>query len=431
MKRKYIAIISVILLHALLLPLLSACSKSGDGDASPETTEKPEPDDVSDTDKYKDIEKDYIKTDGAKFVNSSGDEFIIKGWGFYNGNSSTPNMTFNEDDYKTLSDIGFNAIRFYFGSAVFETVPVNGATYRNLNQAAFDWIDRHVEWAKKYNMKIILNMHHSPGETDIGARSLFTDSDRQDRFIAIWRAIAEYFKDEPAILGFDIINEPNCGIAEGDTRPYTAAFDLYQFIVQRTINEIREVNKNQIIIVERLWISGAKNSRDNSSPNDQSDKWQNVNGKYNFPDITDDNYAYTYHIYEPRYVHQTAGGLDDGGNRVYPSSQVTKWDEKDPETKKPWEMNKRFLEYAYTIPMDYIRNEKGVPFYIGELGIHVDNFEANSLGENRGGRQWVLDLMEIFDKHKISFSYHSYFIDEFHPVFNEKLEDAFRTAFGS
>jgi hypothetical protein len=94
-------------------------------------------------------------------------------------------------------------------------------------------------------------------------------------------------------------------------------------------------------------------------------------------------------------------------------------------------MNKRFLEYAYTIPLDYIRNEVGVPAFIGEFGIHVDNFEENSFGVNRGGRQWVLDLMDIFEQHKISFSYHSYYINEFHPVFNENLEEAFRTAFGT
>ena len=57
--------------------------------------------------------------------------------------------------------------------------------------------------------------------------------------------------------------------------------------------------------------------------------------------------------------------------------------------------------------MNYIRNEMGVPFYIGELGIHIDNFEENSFG------------------------YHSYFIDEFHPKFNENLEKAFRTAFSA
>jgi len=94
-------------------------------------------------------------------------------------------------------------------------------------------------------------------------------------------------------------------------------------------------------------------------------------------------------------------------------------------------MNKDFLEYAYTLPLDYIRNVKGVPCFVGELGLHVSNFERNNAGVNKGGEQWVLDVMEILKQHGLSFSYHSYRIDEFHPRFNKNLEAAFRKAFGT
>jgi hypothetical protein len=296
-------------------------------------------------------------------------------------------------------------------------------------------------------MKIILNMHHSPGATTIGAPGLFTSSVNQERFVILWKIIAQRYADEPVMLGYDLINEPNCKILEGDTpdNKFAGAFDLYQKIMQRTIDAIREVDKNHVIIVERLWISGVNeralnvpaNGYYNSSPNDQRDTWQNVNGKFNFPDLVDNNYAYTYHVYEPgRYVHQYTGsgaGDDDGSggpNRIYPSNTVAKWNENDPKTGKSWTMNKDFVEYSYTIPLDYVRKVKGVPCFVGELGTHVSNFENNAAGVNKGGRQWILDVMEILDKHELSFSYHCYRIDEFHPKFNEKFESSFMKAFG-
>jgi hypothetical protein len=297
-------------------------------------------------------------------------------------------------------------------------------------------------------MKIILNMHHSPGATTIGAPGLFSRMEYQNRFVALWKEIARRYADEPTILGYDIINEPHCRILPSDTpdNGFTGAFNLYQALMQRTIDTIREVDKNHVIFVERLWISGVNeralgkpaNGYYNSLPNDQRDTWQNVNGKYNFPDLIDYNYAYTYHVYEPgRYAHQytgSGGGDDDGSggpNRVYPSDTVAKWNENDPKTGKPWTMNKDFLEYSYTIPLTYIREVKGVPAFIGELGIHVSNFENNASGLNKGGKQWILDLMEILDKHGLSFSYHCYRIDEFHPGFNKKFESALRKAFGT
>lgn len=47
-------------------------------------------------------------------------------------------------------------------------------------------------------------------------------------------------------------------------------------------------------------------------------------------------------------------------------------------------MNKDFVEYSYTIPLEYIRNTKKVPCFLGELGIHVSNFEKNAFGIEKG-----------------------------------------------
>ena len=393
-----------------------------------------------------DIPKEFIRTEGTKFVDGEGNEFIIRAKGLWNGNPATAMRAtdFNEGTYRKLASIGFNAVRFYFAADTFENVSSESVTYK---EDAFEWLERHIAWAKKHHMKIVMNMHHSPGAATIHAPGLFTNPN-QDRFVALWRTIAERYANEPTILGFDLINEAKCRILSGDTpeNRFVGAFNLYQNLIQRTIDAIREVNNNHVIIVERLWISGVDEAAlgvptigyYNTLPNDQRDTWQNVNGKFNFPDLVDHNYAYTYHVYEPsRFVFQYTGASDGrfdddgsgGPNRVYPSDIVAKWDVIDPKTGRSWTMNKDFLEYAYTIPLDYIRNIKGVPAFVGELGVHVSNFENNAAGVNKGARQWILDTMEILDRHKLSFSYHSYRINEYHPIFNEHLESAFREAF--
>jgi len=350
----------------------------------------------------------FIKTDGTGFVDGNGAEYIIKGMGFWGGNGSTAPYNFRESDFKNMADLGFNSVRLYLSANFFEDTSTQPISYK---EATWDWLDERIEWVRKYNMTLVLNFHFTPGAASISDRELFINAGFQDRLVALWRAVAERYAGEPAIAAYDIVNEPTSRAIPGDPKPYHATFKIWEDLANRVIAAIREVDTNHVIIIERLWLSDCEDPRDNTSPNDQHDNWQNVNGKFNFPDITDpaNNYAYTYHCYEPgRYVHQSAGTPDsEGSDRVYPSDIIAKHD-------GSWKMNKQFLEHAYTIPLDYIKG-KNVPAYIGELGIHIGNFQENSQGVNKGGRQWLLDILDILNKHKLSFNYHPYYESEITP----------------
>ncbi|MCL2775555.1 MAG: glycoside hydrolase family 5 protein [Oscillospiraceae bacterium] len=365
----------------------------------------------------------FIRTDGTGFTDGNGNEYIIKGMGFWGGNAPTAPDSFHESDFANMAGIGFNSVRLYLGANFFEDTSTKPVSYKD---ATWTWLNERIEWARKYNMTLVLNFHFTPAAKSISDRALFTDKERQDRLVALWRAVAERCANEPVIAAYDIVNEPNSRVINGDTKPYGATFKVWEDLANRVVAAIREVDMNHVIIIERLWLSGCPNPADNASPNDQHDKWQNVNGKYNFPDITDpaNNYAYTYHCYEPgRYVHQTAGDCNDGTDRVYPADMIAKHDGN-------WKMNKEFLEHVYTIPLDYIKG-KNVPAYIGELGIHIGNFGENSAGINKGGRQWILDVMEILDKYKLSFNFHPYYEYEIRPNVYPALEAALREAFGT
>ncbi len=381
--------------------------------------------------------KGFLKTDGNIFIDETGREIAIRGMG----------NIYTEQDFKNMASIGFNNVRYYLFAKDYE---VN-------NGAAYNWakLNDAIAWAKKYNLTLVLAMMDRPGTN---SPEFFTNQSYQTRLVNFWRALADRYKNETAISAYGLMNEPpiavdnpgnaayNCGNNQNGHHPsqcgnngktrFQQHFDQYQQAIQRIVDAIREVDMNHTVIAERLWLEGGHFS---FGPNDQRDCWQNFDGKYNFPDINDpaNNYAYEYHCYEPgQYVHQSAnfncwqGDCCTNCDRAYPSSTVAKWNVSNPASNQSWTMTKSFLDYEYTVPLNYARNVKNVPVYIGEWGIHIANFKNNSKGENRGGRQYVLDLVDVFTTYGLSNSFHPYFMAEVNPVMDQNLEAAFRAAFG-
>ena len=67
----------------------------------------------------------------------------------------------------------------------------------------------------------------------------------QDQLKALWRAIAQHFRDEPTIAGYDLVNEPS--------PPNRAAWSN---LAEAIISEIRAEDTNHLIIVERALEGG-------------------------------------------------------------------------------------------------------------------------------------------------------------------------------
>ena len=361
---------------------------------------------------------EFVRTYGSKFI-LKGEEIVFRGAGQW------PGAGWNSTTYQKLASVGFNSVRLY--------IDARNSTFENPGDVkpGFSTIDNQIALAKENNMTIILNVHFTPGSSGISDRNFFIYTDYQERLANFWRTIAERYKDEPTIVGFDLINEPTVRLDPGATSnydcngtPYLSYFEHYQDIIQNIVDAIREVDNTHIIFTERLWIDPGPNCYNCwwFGINDQRDCWQNYDGKFNFPDIMDaaNNYAYTYHCYEPNtYCHQTL----EGRTAMYPSSKTARYNE-GPNGVPPWKYCKEYLDYAYTIPMAYIREVKNVPIYIGELGIHEGNYQY-------GGTQYVEDLYDILlNWYKLSSSFHPYNIGEFHPTMNADHEYALRRAFG-
>lgn len=153
-----------------------------------------------------------------------------------------------EDDIKYLRSIGANHIRVPFNYRMF-----TGEHYMGAQDHGFKYLDRVVEWSEKHDLWVLLDMHAAPGgqtgdniDDSHGYPFLFTDEASQDQIVEIWTRIAEHYKDNNTVIGYDLLNEPIAHYFEEDFEILNPALEpLYKRITE----SIREVDPNHIIFL--------------------------------------------------------------------------------------------------------------------------------------------------------------------------------------
>ncbi len=255
---------------------------------------------------------DFVHAEGRYIIGIDGERLEIRGMALGNSvwnSPTTPNLNHHtENSYRELSEMGFNCVRFYLNYEMFESDDV---PYK-YKESGFEWIDKNIEWAKKYNMGLILNMHCPQGgyQSQGNGTALWTDEENQKRLAGLWRAIAERYADEPTIWGYGLINEPFPPLL--GTAEETLA--LHEKLVKTLVSEIRAAAPYQMIFTEKP--NGAKDSR--------SGEWLALSWKTTFPIIDDSNIVYEFHCYDPFYfTHQDTGWAGTTGiTMTYPSDDV-------------------------------------------------------------------------------------------------------------
>ncbi len=166
-------------------------------------------------------------------------------------------------DIDSLASWGFNSVRLPMHFQLF-TLPVDKEPVAGQNtwlKEGFELTDSLLSWCKANKIYLILDLHAAPGgqgnDLNISDRnpskpSLWESRDNQLKTIALWRKLAERYRDEPWIGGYDIINEPNWGFQ--DTADFRGTEEqknipLRNLMVEIT-SEIRKIDKKHIIIIE-------------------------------------------------------------------------------------------------------------------------------------------------------------------------------------
>ncbi len=137
-----------------------------------------------------------------------------------------------EDDFVFLKSLGINVLRLALNHNHFENDQAPG----KYNEDGFKHLDRVLHLCKKYEIFAILDMHTAPGGQNLDSHSgnqagvqLFWEyASLRESLINLWGYIADRYKEETILAGFDILNEP-CFVSNAD---------VFNDFYEKTINKI-------------------------------------------------------------------------------------------------------------------------------------------------------------------------------------------------
>jgi len=230
----------------------------------------------------------FLRVQGNQIVNEKGENFLLRGIGLGGWMLQEPYMfqlsevagnqtdikskisrligqkncdelytrfldnMITEKDIEALKKWGFNSVRLPMHYNLF-SLPVDKEPVAGQNtwlETGFKLTDNLLSWCRKNNIYLILDLHATPGgqgndrpiaDIDTLKPRLWQSEANQMKTIALWKKLAEKYKDEEWIGGYDLINETNYKL-EGNE----ALKKLFLEITQ----EIRKVDKKHIIFIE-------------------------------------------------------------------------------------------------------------------------------------------------------------------------------------
>ncbi|MDN3637488.1 carbohydrate-binding protein [Simiduia curdlanivorans] len=266
----------------------------------------------------------YVKTDGTQILDETGAPLYLSGinlgnwllWegylmmGDFNYRTHTQFLNSLEDAFQSaekarqfehewrlnyveenaiadLKRLGFNTLRVPFHYNMFWH---DGA----LSNHGFQYFDQLIDLCREQGMYILLDMHAAPGYQNPGDHAdnvnsnasqprdsvQFWDGNHIAVAAEVWRHIANYYKNEPVILGYDLINEP--------VPQPGRELELLGSLVQLR-NAIRQVDQNHMIVAEGSWWGSDLTKIDWQDPQVQAAS--GINAKW------DHNLVYQIHHY--------------------------------------------------------------------------------------------------------------------------------------
>lgn len=253
-----------------------------------------------------------------------------------------------EENYFTLiADAGFNSVRIpvRWSAHAAESAPYS------IDKAFLARADWAVNQALSRKLVAIVNIHHYD--------EIFTSpEEHKARFLALWKQLAEHYRDFPKTLYFEILNEPHDKLSN----------ELWNQYAAETIELIRKSNPSRAIIV---------------GPG----QWNNVSQLKNLKlPPNDKNLIATFHYYLPfKFTHQGAGWVG-GQSKAWLG---TKWTGNAVEKQAVIAHLDEALQWA---------KANGRPLFMGEFG-------AYSKADMASRARWTSFLRTEAEKRNISWAY--------------------------
>lgn len=148
-----------------------------------------------------------------------------------------------EEDIRKIASMGFDHVRLAIDYEVLED------EYGRTREEGFAYVTRVVEWCKRQELNIVLDLHKAYGYDfnnagDQKKNILFTNKMVQKRFVNLWIKIAEHYANETHVA-FELLNEvveqENAGSVEsahcGNGGRYSPNSQRHHYYIRRNSME--------------------------------------------------------------------------------------------------------------------------------------------------------------------------------------------------
>lgn len=147
----------------------------------------------------------------------------------------------SEADVHRIKQDGFNTIR----------IPLHTKYFKTEDDEGFKLIDQLLKWCNHEHLYVILMLESGVGgftgeasDDGPGYPWLLKDAGMQAYVADAWQRVAKHYKDEPIILGYDLLNEPLLW------NGYLDMESLIEPVYRQLTTSIRKVDNNHMLILQ-------------------------------------------------------------------------------------------------------------------------------------------------------------------------------------
>jgi sugar phosphate isomerase/epimerase len=265
-------------------------------------------------------------------------------------------------------------------------------SFKSINSSDVRLLKQVLDDADKCGMKVVITMLSLPGarwtqhNNNVEERKIWESFAEQEAAISFWRQLAGVLKDHPAVVGYNLRNEPSPELAKprfpdwytGDYEKWYRSVegtprDLNDFY-KRVVSAIREVDQETPIVLDTGFYAAA---------------W----GIKVLKPLSDDKVIYSFHMYEPfAYTN-----FKNRKKFEYPGPVPT--GEGDEPLVVHWD-GKKMSEYFQPV-VDW-QKKNGIPsnrVLVGEFGLYRSSV---------GAEKYLHDLIENFNSNKWHWCFYSF-----------------------
>jgi endoglucanase len=252
----------------------------------------------------------------------------------------------NHDYARIIAELGFDHIRV---PVRWEPRSLTSPPY-TIDPVFFERIKSVIDVALGHKLHVIINMHHH--------ESLLADPEAQkERFLSQWQQIADYFKDYPDSLLFEVFNEPH-----GNFTP-----EKWNVFFPEALERIRMTNPDRFVLL------GTAN-------------WGGLGGLAQLVVPDDPNLILTVHYYSPfQFTHQGASWAGSDAD----SWLGTRWYDTGAE--------RMAIESDFRAAVEFSQ-QHNIPVHVGEFG-------AYSRADMDSRERWTTFNARYFEELGFSWAY--------------------------